>query len=241
MEIYANKTQKGTKSFPLHKHNCFEVMLYLRGEGVMRSETGDIPFSPGTIILMPPHILHGSHSSGEFVNISIESDFENHFYAREPVSFIDNEDGEGRILAELIYKNRFGNKAYLYHLCFSYANYILTNNFDDALIYDCVKRIISQISDNAFNSEVNITSFLKESGYSEDYIRACFKKETGKTPMEFLTEVRIGHARYLIDIYKSRYTLAEIAEKCGYTDYVYFSKKFKELVGVSPLAFKNRC
>ena len=27
---------------------------------------------------------------------------------------------------------------------------------------------------------------------------------------------------------------AEIAEKCGYTDYVYFSRRFKQITGISP-------
>ncbi len=39
--------------------------------------------------------------------------------------------------------------------------------------------------------------------------------------------------------YKNHFSLAEVAEKCGYTDYVYFSKKFKEKVGISPMLYKK--
>ena len=31
--------------------------------------------------------------------------------------------------------------------------------------------------------------------------------------------------------------LTEIAEKCGYTDYVYFLKKFKSITGVAPRTY----
>ena len=31
--------------------------------------------------------------------------------------------------------------------------------------------------------------------------------------------------------------VAEIAEKCGYTDYIYFSRKFKQITGKSPRAY----
>ena len=79
-----------------------------------------------------------------------------------------------------------------------------------------------------------IAGFLQKSGYAEDYIRAQFKKFTGKTPTEFLTKIRIYHACYLIDAYKNTLSLAEIAEKCGYTDYVYFSRRFKHIMGISP-------
>ncbi len=79
---------------------------------------------------------------------------------------------------------------------------------------------------------------MNRSGYSEDYVRAMFKKSTGKTPIGLLTEMRINHACLLIDMYKKTLSLSEIAEKCGYTDYIYFSRRFKELVGVSPLKYQ---
>ena len=84
------------------------------------------------------------------------------------------------------------------------------------------------------DSELNIGQLLRSSGYAEDYIRAQFKKITGKTPGRFLTEIRIKHACYMMEAYGSVLTLNEIAEKCGYTDYVYFSKRFKEITGSTP-------
>ncbi|MBQ9760845.1 MAG: AraC family transcriptional regulator, partial [Clostridia bacterium] len=70
--------------------------------------------------------------------------------------------------------------------------------------------------------------------------RSCFKKITGKTPNEFLTEIRIKHACYLIDIYQDNLSLSEIAEKCGYLDYIYFSKRFKLVTGISPREYRNQ-
>jgi AraC-like DNA-binding protein len=77
-------------------------------------------------------------------------------------------------------------------------------------------------------------SLLTKSGYAEDYIRAKFREITGYTPVEFLTKVRISQACSLIDMYGNSLQLSEIAEKCGYTDYVYFSRRFKALTGISP-------
>ena len=37
-----------------------------------------------------------------------------------------------------------------------------------------------------------------------------------------------------MDIYINSMSLNEISEKCGYTDYVYFSRKFKQVMGMSP-------
>ena len=71
-------------------------------------------------------------------------------------------------------------------------------------------------------------------------IRSCFKVATGKTPNEFLTDVRIKHACFLINIYHNELSLAEISERCGYLDYIYFLKKFKSVTGVSPREYKNK-
>ena len=38
-------------------------------------------------------------------------------------------------------------------------------------------------------------------------------------------------------IHRRPQALIEIAEKCGYTDYVYFSKKFKSVTGVAPRTY----
>ncbi len=46
------------------------------------------------------------------------------------------------------------------------------------------------------------------------------------------------HARLLIDIYGGYMQMFEIAEKCGYTDYIYFSKQFKKHMGKSPGKYK---
>ena len=78
-----------------------------------------------------------------------------------------------------------------------------------------------------------MTALEKQIQASEKRI-AKFKKNIGKTPTEFLTEIRITHACHLIDIYKKHIPLSDIAERCGYTDYVYFSRRFKQITGTCP-------
>ena len=109
----------------------------------------------------------------------------------------------------------------------------------DSAMQRSVQKVISEIIKNAFDSQINLASILSRSGYSEDYIRSCFKSTTGKTPNEFLTDIRIGHACFLIDVYRDELSLAEISERCGYSDYVYFSKKFKLILGMSPREYKK--
>ena len=108
----------------------------------------------------------------------------------------------------------------------------------DSAMQRSVKKITDEISQNAFDTQIDLTLILSKSGYSEDYIRSCFKKITGKTPSEFLTDVRIKNACFLIDIYKNKISLSEISERCGYLDYIYFSKRFKSVMGLSPREYR---
>ena len=110
----------------------------------------------------------------------------------------------------------------------------------DSAMQRSVQKIISEISQSAFDSQIDLALILSKSGYSEDYIRSCFKGITGKTPNEFLTDIRIKHACFLIDIYHNELTLSEISECCGYLDYTYFSKRFKSVMGISPRKYRDQ-
>ena len=240
MKMQINCTEKGIKQYPIHKHKNYEIMLYIKGNGYLKTEYTDYPFSPGTIIIVPPNTEHGSVSKNGFFNISIEGEFGHLLYFDNPVTCFDNAEQEGLKLAELIYKNRFLNKEYLWSLGVAYI-YFLNQQFEkNAPISDAVKDIVSKIMENYADSHINIREFLSESGYAEDYIRSYFKKMTESTPNEFLTKTRIERACFLIDIYGKALSLSEVSEKCGYLDYAYFSKKFKKYTGISPKQYAKQ-
>ena len=240
MNLQINRTNDGVVQYPLHTHSHHEIMYYIEGEGHMRTAVGDFPFRPGTVIIVPPCVEHGSASKNGFRNISILGEFERYLNFDRVIYLEDTDTHESGMLAKLIYENRFGNKTYLESLCTAYICFLMQcfdieNNIDRT-----IKKIISEISEQAFDPAINLTGILKKSGYSEDYIRSVFKRSTGKTPHEFLTDIRMNHADFLIDVYKNELSLSEIAEKCGYWDYVYFSKKFKSFKGVSPKAYRDQ-
>lgn len=240
MSYIINCTPDGTREYPMHTHSSYEIMVYLEGEGNMRTELGDIPFSKGTVIIVAPEIKHGSESTGGFKNISIAGDFKGYLNFKDVFSFCDNESGDGRTLANLIYENRYGNAAYLGALCTALISFVTQGIEIQSPIYKSVRSVITQISAGALDSGISLSKILANSGYSEDYIRAAFKELTDKTPHEFLTDIRISHACFLIEVYKTELPLAEIAERCGYLDYIYFSKQFKKATGLSPSQYRNK-
>lgn len=239
MQYQISKTKSGVKAYPLHRHACYEVMLYLWGRGELVTPQKLYSFSPGTIIIVPPGILHGSRSEDGFCNISVGGNFYGAFSFDAPYSLTDTESSEGTTLVSLIYENRYGNAEYLAALCRAYSAFLAQHIKNENDITTAVRRIVSVISERATDSRFSPEMLLSESGYAPDYIRAHFKKITGKTPISFLTDIRMEHARFSINIYGNTLSLSEIAENCGYTDYVYFSKTFKRTFGMSPETYRK--
>ena len=99
--------------------------------------------------------------------------------------------------------------------------------------------IVKGISDCAFS----IKDCLKKLPLNYDYIRKLFKKETGVSPSEYLLKERMALARQLIlsgiSNRFSPYSVSQIAEACGYSEPLYFSRVFKKYYGVSPSEYKG--
>lgn len=219
---------------PSHQHKDYEVIVYTSGNGVFLAGGKQIPVFPGKIVIIPPGVMHGVEFSDNLERIYIRGEFSHIFNLTSPTVVLDNAENEGRLLAKMIYNNRYANAEYVTALVGAFAHYLTQSLKMEDKISATIEEIVDQITNNFYDSNINLNALLQNSGYAEDYIRAQFKRFTGRTPIEFLTRVRINHACYLIDTYKYALSLAEIAEKCGYTDYVYFSRRFKNMVGVSP-------
>lgn len=237
MEYAINITQAPNP--PLHSHRDeYEIILYTGGKGVMRAADKEYPIAEGRILIVPPRVLHSS-SGPDIERIFVRGDFRQVFSFREPVVLTDNELREGMQLARLLYNNRFGNSEYVHALCGAYVQFLLMHMELEDSMGQAVSDVIYRLTHDYADPDLNAGQLLRQSGYAEDYIRAHFRRVTGKTPVEFLTDVRIRHACFLMEFDGGALTMAQIAEQCGYTDYVYFSKKFKAVMGLSPRTYRT--
>lgn len=231
-------TSPGVICYPLHRHSFCEIMYYTKGSGFLKTEYGDYPFSPGTAIIVPPNVLHGSVSENGFKNISVGGSFDNIIIGDKPISVTSAADVA--VLGGLIYKNRFNSAEYLNILADCYTLSLMQAYNSDSQIAAAVKRIVNAISENACNPNFNIADELKLSGYAEDYIRAKFKEICKETPTEFLNRLRIKNACRIIEIYGNSISVTELSNKVGFSNPAYFSRVFKKITGVSPKSSRNR-
>ena len=90
--------------------------------------------------------------------------------------------------------------------------------------------ILESYADPYFDLEKSIRSFPLH----YDYLRKLFKTELGRSPLEYLTDLRMYKARELLSDEKRNRPIAKVAEDCGFSDALYFSRVFKKSKGVPP-------
>lgn len=105
-------------------------------------------------------------------------------------------------------------------------------------IYSAKVRKAIQYIRRHYAKDLSIEQIAEHLAISGDHLRHCFKNETGRTILDYLTEVRMEKAkRYLAT---GQYKLYEVAEKVGYRNSHYFSKVFQRVTGQHPLEFSER-
>ncbi len=97
---------------------------------------------------------------------------------------------------------------------------------------------ILQYIENHYFENLGISSLSQEFSLSQSYIARLFKKELSKKPSEYINGLRISVAKTML--LETDLSVAQIAEKVGFSDIYYFSRVFKKLVGISPAKTRNR-
>lgn len=88
-----------------------------------------------------------------------------------------------------------------------------------------------------YMEDIKLPDLAKYVGMDSAYFSFLFKKETGNNLTDYINRVRIEKAKEYLSF--SDINIYEVAEKVGYANVSYFSKVFKQLVGMSPTKFKN--
>lgn len=95
-----------------------------------------------------------------------------------------------------------------------------------------VNAVIEYIESNYYNEELDIDELARNLYINYGHLCYLFKKESGKTINDFITEFRINKAKELMD--NGNHFVQDIANKVGYTDQGYFGKCFKKYTGLTP-------
>ncbi len=240
MSIVIDKQVK-LKEGSFHIHDSYEIVIIESGNAILKGLDLNYNLSKGDAIIIPPNFKHVFvPKNGELAYYYVFGISDAYLNSNEPIVIKGDLIADATTLINLIYSNRATtNEEYFIGLVNSLILLLSSNIKTLTDINLSVNSIIKKIHRDFANVNLNVTTLLSTSGYAEDYIRAYFKKITGKTPNEFITLLRITHAKKLINALKNTVSLTYIAQSCGYDDYCYFSRKFKEVTGLSPKQYKK--
>ena len=97
---------------------------------------------------------------------------------------------------------------------------------------------VRRIIDTQFRSPLTLKQLADDCGLTRNYLCRAFKEYSGKTVFAYLIERRIQAA--VVQLLSSRKKIIEIAFDCGFNDLSHFNRKFNEIIGSSPTAFRQK-
>ncbi|GGH51396.1 hypothetical protein GCM10008014_17100 [Paenibacillus silvae] len=83
-----------------------------------------------------------------------------------------------------------------------------------------------------------VAAMAKTMSISPGYLQLIYKKSFGVSCMDDVIHSRIRLAKEYLRHYL--YSIAEIADRCGYRNVEHFCRQFKQITGVSPKRFKQQ-
>lgn len=99
-----------------------------------------------------------------------------------------------------------------------------------------INLILNNINAN-YNKKQKLSDYAEKYFMNANYLSQLFKQKTGETFINYLINVRIKKATQLLE--SSNESIANIAQKVGYTDYSQFVKIFKKYTDKTPTEYRK--
>ena len=230
-----------------HYHGLYELYFLEDGNCTYIIDDKVYNVQSGDIVIIPDGIIHHTkydninHSRilincvERYIPYSVKDSISSGVYLyRNP--FISDEVKRifGKIETEYSLKDKLSDEIISCHTHSLF--YLLMRNFDSCIALDegnkLIEQAVSYIREN-FASDITLSALAKKFSVSPEHFSRIFKKETGLGFSKYLNSLRLQYAEQLLKTSGGQ-NITQVAESCGFEDSNYFSKKFKEVYGISP-------
>ena len=246
----------------LHWHSEIE-MLYVKNGAISVTveerkyvlNRGDIIFiEPEKIHTVSPFLLPLEYDAAVFSASALSLNSE-HFFGRDIImplinggsgvlGIIDSsfKDYEKLLSQAEILLNKESSKAAVFAALIGIISiiydggYIKKSSGQISKYSHDIKKCLEYISEN-YSRKIKLSELSDLIHVSENYFCGYFKKFTGITPFEQINETRVKKAAALLS--DSDLTVSEIAVKCGFENLSYFTRKFKSIIGCTPIDYRK--
>lgn len=246
-----------SESYGPHKHLRIEINYVKKGNCILYLDNECVTFRKGEVMIIAPHVNHRFEAGpGGAVLMQLEflpeifSLF--NFSANAATSELDSAfifSEENRLIkivnnAPIIHTvqnivNELEQKSayYQYLVVMYYAELLVLvyRHINETYLPVCtnesLKKAIAYIRQN-YHSNINIGHVARHAGISERYLRRLFSQHLNLTPLDYLNRLRVNKAVELLR--NTDMLIKEICFQCGFQSPQYFSRVFKQQMGISP-------
>jgi two-component system response regulator YesN len=126
----------------------------------------------------------------------------------------------------------------LFNLLFTELSEMLVRAMEEAKQSETKPlRLAKQYIQENYTTQVTLEKLAAFIGFNPSYLSTLFKKENGQNFLDYLSEVRITHARAMLK--ETNKTVATICEEVGYSDLKHFNSIFKKYTGLKPNEYRK--
>ncbi|HWD20021.1 MAG TPA: AraC family transcriptional regulator, partial [Verrucomicrobiae bacterium] len=203
---------------------------------------GEYPLKPAHLALIPDHQLFHCQGLTPAPNFWLTFQVSRRLTAHHAIPIIlPIQAVELQLLRQLT--RQFtgigaGDAARIFHLSMALLHVVLVRpeiQWLETSASDNLRRTI-RLMETAYAQPAKMASLARVAGLSVRGFSQAFKRSQGVTPGRFLTQVRVREAANLLA--NTHFSIEEIAEKTGFPNRHYLSRKFKQITGDSPARFR---
>ena len=251
---------EGYGSIVAHSHEFVELVYVVSGEGENNVGNKRIPVKAGDIFVIADrdtrHSLcpTGDPSAFSIVNVIFPFDFYKFNYALLspehvfPAGTIPN----AKQLVEQIQEEYLGKRWQYEEVTYSLTKVLLTQLFRQLpaprakrknastsrkQVNEYIETAVQYIHQN-FEKQIEVDDVAAACGLCKQYLQRLFKRERDTSIIAFIIKYRIEQScRYLLN---TDYPVVKVAQLVGFNDLKYFYSKFKNIVGYTPIQYKEK-
>lgn len=124
--------------------------------------------------------------------------------------------------------------AWMCHIINEFMNHV--NEAHNTELLKSVQAVLQFIDEHYFE-DIGLDIMAEMVELSPNYLSAIFKQTTGSSFIDYLTDLRMKKAKEKLQ--QLHLSISEVAQAVGYSSSQYFSRVFKNNVGMTPSAYRN--
>lgn len=250
LSISSSRYENDWSSF-LHSHYFTEIFYIKKGSGHFQIENERIPVSANTLVLIGSRVQHTELSNPsdpldyyvlgvEGLKINTDQPVEYSIISSSPASPVI------RQCFENIHREMQGKNQGYAEICQHYlAILVQLICRKDHVSYELVDmqnssrechKAKSYIEAN-YRSKITLDLLADNCNLTKYYLSHKFSELYGKSPIAYLTEIRVAAAKDLLKT--TNHSIEEIASATGFSSSSYFSQTFQKLCQTSPQQYRK--